>query len=109
MSDAWLRRCGVPGDVAAELALRVGPLTTLGPATTWQVTTELTWSRGWAAVTGFMRRAALAEAGAHLEHLADSKRSVPRAGPGSGRHLRHQRPSRDAAACMPSISPPARN
>jgi len=46
----------------------------LGPATTWQVTTELTWSRGWAAVTGFMRRAALAEAGAHLQHLADSKR-----------------------------------
>jgi glyoxylase-like metal-dependent hydrolase (beta-lactamase superfamily II) len=32
-----------------------------GPSTTWQVTTELTWSRGWAAVTGFMRRAALAK------------------------------------------------
>jgi glyoxylase-like metal-dependent hydrolase (beta-lactamase superfamily II) len=45
-----------------------------GPSTTWQVTTELTWSRGWAAVTGFMRRAALAEAGAHLRHLADLKR-----------------------------------
>lgn len=43
----------------------------LGPATTWQVTQELSWSRGWAAVTGFMRRAALAEAGAHLRHLAD--------------------------------------
>ena len=42
-----------------------------GPATTWQVTEQLTWSRGWAAVTGFMRRAALAEAGAHLRHLAD--------------------------------------
>jgi glyoxylase-like metal-dependent hydrolase (beta-lactamase superfamily II) len=47
-----------------------------GPATTWQVTTELTWSRGWAAVTGFMRRAALAEAGAHLQHLVDSRRIV---------------------------------
>ena len=46
----------------------------LGPATTWQVTTELTWLRRWAAVTGFMRRAALAEAGTHLQHLADSKR-----------------------------------
>jgi glyoxylase-like metal-dependent hydrolase (beta-lactamase superfamily II) len=46
----------------------------LGPATTWQVTKELSWSRGWAAVTGFMRRAALAEAGAHLQHLADSRR-----------------------------------
>ena len=46
----------------------------LGPATTWQVTKELSWSRGWAAVTGFMRRAALAEAGAHLQHLSDTKR-----------------------------------
>jgi glyoxylase-like metal-dependent hydrolase (beta-lactamase superfamily II) len=45
-----------------------------GPSSTWQVTTELTWSRGWAAVTGFMRRAALAEAGAHLQHLADRGR-----------------------------------
>jgi hypothetical protein len=46
----------------------------LGPATTWQITKELSWSKGWAAVTGFMRRAALAEAGAHLQHLAESKR-----------------------------------
>lgn len=45
-----------------------------GPSTTWQVTRELSWSRGWAAVTGFMRRAALAEAGAHLQYLEDSKR-----------------------------------
>ena len=43
----------------------------LGPATAWQVTEELTWSRGWPAVVGFMRRAALAEAGAHLRHLTD--------------------------------------
>ncbi len=43
-------------------------------ATTWQVTRELSWSRGWPAVTGFMRRAALAEAGAHLQYLADGKR-----------------------------------
>lgn len=45
-----------------------------GPSTTWQVTRELTWSRGWSSVTGFMRRAAVAEAGAHLRHLADLKR-----------------------------------
>ena len=44
---------------------------TTGPATAWQVTEELTWSRGWPAIVGFMRRAALAEAGAHLRHLAD--------------------------------------
>jgi hypothetical protein len=43
-----------------------------GPATVWQVTQELSWSRGWSSVTGFMRRAALAEAGAHLRHLADA-------------------------------------
>ena len=46
----------------------------LGPATAWQVTEELTWSRGWASVIGFMRRAALAEAGAHLKHLVDAGR-----------------------------------
>jgi glyoxylase-like metal-dependent hydrolase (beta-lactamase superfamily II) len=45
-----------------------------GPATVWQVTQELSWSRGWSSVTGFMRRAALAEAGAHLRHLADAGR-----------------------------------
>ncbi len=52
----------------------------LGQATTWQVTTELSWSRGWASVTGFMRRAALAEAGAHLLHLVDARRIVRTAG-----------------------------
>jgi len=46
----------------------------LGPATIWQVTTQMTWSRGWSAVTGFMRRAALAEAGAHLQHLVATGR-----------------------------------
>ena len=45
-----------------------------GPATVWQVTQELSWSRGWSSVTGFMRRAAHAEAGAHLRHLADAGR-----------------------------------
>jgi glyoxylase-like metal-dependent hydrolase (beta-lactamase superfamily II) len=55
----------------------------IGSATTWQVTTELTWSRGWSSVTGFMRRAAMAEAGAHLRHLADLGKirvSAPAAG-----------------------------
>jgi hypothetical protein len=49
-------------------------LARLGVATAWQVTEELTWSRGWPSVVGFMRRAALAEAGAHLRHLADAGR-----------------------------------
>ncbi|HUL28079.1 MAG TPA: MBL fold metallo-hydrolase [Streptosporangiaceae bacterium] len=67
------RRCE---EVAAILART-------GPATVWQVTQEMTWSRGWAAVTGFMRRAAIAEAGAHLRHLADAGRigvTAPAAG-----------------------------
>jgi hypothetical protein len=51
-----------------------------GPSTSWEVTTELTWSRGWAAVTGFMRRAALAEAGAHLQYLAELNRVAATAG-----------------------------
>ena len=35
------------------------------------MTEQLTWSRGWAAVEGFMRRAALGETAAHLEYLLD--------------------------------------
>jgi len=58
------RRC-------AEVIVILGRL---GPATAWQVTQELSWSRGWASVTGFMRRAAVAEAAAHLRHLADAGR-----------------------------------
>lgn len=42
-----------------------------GPSSVWQVTRELSWSRGWASVTGLMRRAAIAEAAAHLRYLAD--------------------------------------
>jgi glyoxylase-like metal-dependent hydrolase (beta-lactamase superfamily II) len=54
------RRCG---EILAALDR-------LGQATAWQLTQELSWSRGWAAVTGFMRRAALAETAAHLQYLA---------------------------------------
>lgn len=61
-------------------------LARLGEATAWQVAVELTWSRGWAAVTGFMRRAALAESAAHLEYLSGSRRIAekPAGPPGSG-------------------------
>jgi Metallo-beta-lactamase superfamily len=97
---AWLCGCGVPDDIAAGLAvtdealaavlamakpdilldhgdlvpLVIAILARRGPATVWQVTQELSWSRGWASVTGFMRRAAIAEAAAHLRHLADEGR-----------------------------------
>jgi glyoxylase-like metal-dependent hydrolase (beta-lactamase superfamily II) len=37
--------------------------------TIWDVTTRLTWSRGWDQITGFMRRAALFETAAHIQYL----------------------------------------
>ncbi|SDP20477.1 Glyoxylase, beta-lactamase superfamily II [Nakamurella panacisegetis] len=52
----------------------------LGPCTSWQVTERLSWSRGWVNVTGFQRRAALAETIAHLAYLfqmARIDRAVP--------------------------------
>ena len=58
----------------------VAILERLGPATIWQVTQELSWARGWAAVTGMMRRAALGEAAAHLRHLAGLGRVTETAG-----------------------------
>jgi hypothetical protein len=45
-------------------------LARLGPATVWQVTEQLSWSRGWSSVRGFMRRAAIGETAAHLEYLS---------------------------------------
>jgi glyoxylase-like metal-dependent hydrolase (beta-lactamase superfamily II) len=41
----------------------------LGEASAWQIATQLTWSRGWTALHGMMRRMALAETIAHLHHL----------------------------------------
>jgi len=40
--------------------------------TTWQVARGLTWAHGWDAISGFQRRAALAESAAHLDHLVES-------------------------------------
>ncbi|WP_433306904.1 MBL fold metallo-hydrolase [Actinoplanes sp. CA-030573] len=64
------------GDRAAELARHhedrgreiLGVLA--APATAWEVASRLTWSRGWDALHGMMRRMALAETLAHLHHLA---------------------------------------
>jgi len=42
-----------------------------GP-TAWQIAQRLTWSRGWAQITGFMRRAALAETAAHIAYLEEA-------------------------------------
>jgi len=55
----------------------------LGQPTAWAIATQLTWSRGWAALHGLMRRMALAETVAHLHYLAVT-REVRR---GAGRPL----------------------
>ena len=59
-------------------------------ATVWQIAGDLTWSRGWSQVTGFMRRAAVAETAAHLQWLSESDRVAVRAehnGGGPDRYL----------------------
>lgn len=69
-------------DRCAEILTVVGAL---GAATTWQVAERLTWSRGWEAVHGMMRRAALAETLAHLVLLVERGRlDRKRAGDGTG-------------------------
>ena len=40
--------------------------------TVWDVSRELTWSRGFASLRGFTLRLALAETASHLVYLADS-------------------------------------
>jgi len=49
-----------------------------GQPTIWEVTQNLTWSRPWDQITGYMRRAALAEAEAHVEYLEREGRLIIR-------------------------------
>ena len=42
----------------------------LADPTAWAIAATLTWSRGWDALSGLLRRMALAETVAHLHHLA---------------------------------------
>jgi glyoxylase-like metal-dependent hydrolase (beta-lactamase superfamily II) len=49
----------------------------LGDAAAWAIAAELTWSRGWAALHGMMRRMALAETVAHLLYLTTEKQLIP--------------------------------
>jgi glyoxylase-like metal-dependent hydrolase (beta-lactamase superfamily II) len=49
-----------------------------GQPTIWEVTQNLTWSRPWDQITGYMRRAALAEAEAHIEYLEREGRLIIR-------------------------------
>jgi glyoxylase-like metal-dependent hydrolase (beta-lactamase superfamily II) len=55
-----------------------------GQPTIWEVAQKLTWSRPWDEITGYMRRAALAEAEAHVEYLEREGRLIMRRGSGQG-------------------------
>ncbi len=63
-------------DRSAEILAVIG--SSDGP-TAWQIAEQLTWSRGWAEITGFMRRAALAETAAHLAYLEEGGSLLTRA------------------------------
>ncbi len=52
----------------------------LGRPTAWALAAQLTWSRGWAALHGMMRRMALAETVAHLHHLTVTSAVHPAGG-----------------------------
>ncbi|HTY73705.1 MAG TPA: MBL fold metallo-hydrolase [Actinomycetes bacterium] len=54
----------------------IAVLSEAGTGTVWDVTQHLSWSRGWGSVTGFMRRAAVAETAAHLHYLAERSEVV---------------------------------
>jgi hypothetical protein len=59
-------------EIRAVIASSDGP-------TIWQIARRLTWSRGWAQITGFMRRAALAETAAHIAYLEEAGGLITRA------------------------------
>ena len=53
----------------------------LGQPTAWAIASQLTWSRGWLALHGMMRRMALGETVAHLNYLATTRAVRPGDGP----------------------------
>ncbi len=61
----------------AEILRAVNRLAT---PTAWAIATHLTWSRGWSALHGMMRRMALAETVAHLYHLRTTGHLAPSTG-----------------------------
>ncbi len=75
----------------------------LGQPTAWAIASQLTWSRGWAALQGMMRRMALAETVAHLHYLAVTREVRRGAGPaaalGAGQSLTGSDLRRAAPVC----------
>jgi glyoxylase-like metal-dependent hydrolase (beta-lactamase superfamily II) len=70
-----------------------------GQPTIWEVAQKLTWSRPWDEITGYMRRAALAEAEAHVEYLEREGCLIMRRDSGQGPYRLFVAPAdqRDAA------------
>ena len=66
------------GDRGAEILHVVDRL---AQPTAWAIAAQLTWSRGWAALHGMMRRMALAETVAHLHYLLATRDVARAAGP----------------------------
>ena len=78
----------------------LGAIDDLAQPTAWAIAAQLTWSRGWAALHGMMRRMALAETVAHLRHLVTAGDVVGGGGPPL---LWRRSPPDDAsAATLPS-------
>ena len=67
---------GLPLRAASVILEEIHAALTAAP-TTWELTAALTWSRPWDQVSGFMRRAAVAETLAHLV-LLESRGRVAR-------------------------------
>ncbi len=53
----------------------------LGAPSAWAIASQLTWSRGWAALHGMMRRMALDETVAHLNYLTTTQAVRPGGSP----------------------------
>lgn len=75
------RLASLIGHHEQRLAVFEAQVTARPGVTCWQLTERSTWSRPWAEISGFMRRAANGETLAHLEMLAAQGRVVRRPGP----------------------------
>ncbi len=76
-----LRAAGLVAHHQQRSAEILGAVDQLAQPTAWAIAARLTWSRGWAALHGRMRRMALGETVAHLHHLVTTGDVAQGAGP----------------------------
>lgn len=93
-----IRAAGLIAHHQARNAEILGAIDALAQPTAWAIAARLTWSRGWAALHGMMRRMALAETVAHLRHLVTTGDVVT----GGGPPLVWRRPAARRTATLPS-------